>query len=162
VKVNWTVVSGGSVPNAIPADARALGDMRADDERNFAAVEATIRERIRNHLIPDTTVDVKFERLYPPLPFREQSVKAAEHAQQLYAEAGGKLKVQTVSTGGGTDAAFAALRTSAPVLEGFGLRAYGSHSNDAEYISISSIEPRLYLLTRMVMDAADGKVAGVR
>jgi len=162
VKMNWTVVSGGSVPNAIPADASALGDMRADDERNFAAVEAAIRERIRNHLIPDTTVDVRFERLYPPLPFREQSVKAAEHAQQVYAEAGGKLKVQTTSTGGGTDAAFAALRTSAPVLEGFGLRAYGSHSNDAEYISISSIEPRLYLLTRMVMDAADGKIAGMR
>jgi glutamate carboxypeptidase len=95
VKMNWTVVSGGSVPNAIPADASALGDMRADDERNFAAVEAAIRERIRNHLIPDTTVDVRFERLYPPLPFREQSVKAAEHAQQVYAEAGGKLKVQT-------------------------------------------------------------------
>jgi glutamate carboxypeptidase len=162
VKVNWTVVSGGSVPNAIPAEAHAIGDMRADDERNFAAVEAAIRERIRNHLIPDTTVDVRFERLYPPLPFREQSLKAAQHAQRLYAEAGGTLKVNTVSIGGGTDASFAALRTSAPVIEGLGLRSYGSHSNDAEYINVSSIEPRLYLLTRMVMDAADGAVPGVR
>jgi glutamate carboxypeptidase len=161
VKVNWTVVSGGSVPNAIPAEARAIGDMRADDEGNFAAVEARIRERIRNHLIPDTTVEVRFERLYPPLPFREQSLKAAQHAQRLYAEAGGTLKVSTVSTGGGTDAAYAALRTSAPVIEGFGLRGYGSHSNDAEYINISSIEPRLYLLSRMIMDASDGSIAGI-
>ena len=162
VKVNWTVVSGGSVPNAIPAEARAIGDMRADDERNFAAVEATIRERIRTHLIPDTSVEVQFERLYPPLPFREQSLKAAQHAQRLYAEAGGTLKVATVSTGGGTDAAYAALRTSAPVIEGLGLRGYGSHSNDAEYVNVSSIEPRLYLLTRMVMDASDGAVPGMR
>jgi glutamate carboxypeptidase len=162
VKMNWTVVSGGSVPNAIPEDARAIGDMRADDEKDFATVEAAIRERIKNHLIPDTTVDVKFERLYPPLPFREQSLKAAQHAQQLYAEAGGTLKVATVSTGGGTDAAFAALRASAPVIEGLGLRAFGSHSNNAEYIHISSIEPRLYLLTRMVMDAADGAIPGMR
>ena len=162
VKVNWTVVSGGSVPNAIPAEARAIGDMRADDERNFAAVEARIRERIRDHLIPDTTVEVRFERLYPPLPFREQSLKAAQHAQRLYAEAGGTLKVSTVSTGGGTDAAYAALRTSAPVIEGFGLRGYGSHSNDAEYINISSIEPRLYLLSRMIIDASDGAIAGMR
>jgi len=162
VKVNWTVVNGGSVPNAIAADARALGDMRADDEKDFAAVEATIRERIKNHLIPDTTVDVKFERLYPPLPFREQSLKAAQHAQKLYAEAGGTLKVATVSTGGGTDAAFAALRTTAPVIEGLGLRTYGSHSNDAEYVHVSSIEPRIYLLTRMVIDAANGLVPGVR
>ena len=162
VKVNWTVVSGGSVPNAIPAEAQAIGDMRADDERNFAAVEATIRERIRKQLIPDTTVDVRFERLYPPLPFREVSLKAAQHAQRLYAEVGGTLKVATVSTGGGTDAAYAALRTSAPVIEGFGLRGYGSHSNDAEYVNVSSIEPRLYLLARMVMDAADGAIPGVR
>jgi glutamate carboxypeptidase len=162
VKVNWTVVNGGSVPNAIAADARALGDMRADDEKDFAAVEATIRERIKNHLIPDTTVDVRFERLYPPLPFREQSLKAAQHAQKLYAEAGGTLKVATVSTGGGTDAAYAALRTTAPVIEGLGLRAFGSHSNDAEYVHVSSIEPRLYLLTRMVIDAANGLVPGVR
>ncbi len=162
VKVNWTVVSGGSVPNAIPADARAIGDMRADDASNFDALEATIRQRIRNHLIPDTTVDVRFERLYPPLPFREQSLKAAQHAQRIYAEIGGTLKVNTASTGGGTDAAYAALRTSAPVLEGFGLKAYGSHSNDAEYVNVSSIEPRLYLLSRMVMDAATGAIAGVR
>jgi glutamate carboxypeptidase len=162
VKVNWTVVSGGSVPNAIPAEARAIGDMRADDARNFAEVEATIRERIKKQLIPDTTVDVRFERLYPPLPFREQSLKAAQHAQKLYAEAGGTLKVSPVSTGGGTDAAYAALRTNAPVIEGLGLRGFGSHSNDAEYVNISSIEPRLYLLTRMVMDAAEGAIPGMR
>jgi glutamate carboxypeptidase len=162
VKVNWTVVSGGSVPNAIAAEARALGDMRADDEKDFAAVEAAIRERIKNHLIPDTTVDVTFERLYPPLPFREQSLKAAQHAQKLYTEAGGKLKVATVSTGGGTDASFAALRATAPVIEGLGLVTYGSHSNDAEYVLIPSIEPRLYLLTRMGMDASNGLVPGVR
>jgi glutamate carboxypeptidase len=162
LKVNWTVASGGSVSNAIPAEARAIGDMRADDERDFAAVEATIRERIRNHLIPDTTVDVQFERLYPPMPFREQSAKAAEHAQRVYAEIGATLKVNTVSTGSATDASYAALRTGAPVIEGFGLKNFGSHSNDAEYINISSIEPRLYLLTRMVMDAAAGKIAGMR
>jgi glutamate carboxypeptidase len=162
VKVNWTVASAGSVPNAIPADARAIGDMRADDERDFAAVEATIRERIQKQLIPDTTVDVRFERLYPPMPLREQSVPTAEHARQIYAEVGGTLKVTTVATGAGTDAAFAALRTSAPVLEGMGLRNFGSHSNDAEYINISSIEPRLYLLTRMIMDAASGRISAPR
>ena len=48
------------------------------------------------------------------------------------------------------------------MIEGLGLRGYGAHSNDAEYINISSIEPRLYLLTRMVMDASDGAIAGMR
>ena len=40
----------------------------------------------------------------------------------------------------------------------FGLRGFGAHSNDDEYIFIDSIAPRLYLSTRMVMDVGSGKV----
>ena len=42
------------------------------------------------------------------------------------------------------------------VLESFGLRGSGAHSNDNEYIFVSSIAPRLYLSTRMVMDVGSG------
>ncbi|MGE0445951.1 MAG: glutamate carboxypeptidase [Vicinamibacterales bacterium] len=159
LKVNWTIASAGSVFNAIPADARAVADMRADDPREFAAVEAVMRERIKKTLIPDTTVDVMFEAIFPPLPLREQSQRAAAQAQQVYAEIGRTLAVRDVPTGGGTDAAYAAQKTNAPVIEGFGLKGFGAHSSNAEYIEISSIEPRLYLLTRMIMDVADGRVA---
>ena len=37
------------------------------------------------------------------------------------------------------------------------LRGFGAHSNDAEYVEIDSIEPRLYLLSRMIMDVAQGR-----
>ena len=63
-----------------------------------------------------------------------------------------------VAEGGGTDAAFAALKTKAPVIERFGLQGYGAHSADAEYVLLDSIEPRLYLLTRMIMDVSQGKI----
>jgi glutamate carboxypeptidase len=159
LKLNWTVASAGSVSNAIPADARAMGDMRADDEADFAGLEAAIREKIRKHLIPDTAVDVRFERLYPAMALRKQSLPVAEYAQRIYAESGGKLGVSTKAPGGGTDAAFAALKTSAPVLEGMGLRTYGAHSNEDEYAVISSIEPRLYLSARMIIDFSLGKIA---
>ena len=160
VKLNWTLASAGSVYNSIPAAATAIGDMRADDPDDFKAVEAAIRERIKNRLIPDTTVDVRFETVFPPMPFRPASLPLAEHVQRLYAEAGGTATINRVSIGAGTDAAFAALKTKAPVIEGMGLRNFGAHSNNAEYVSISSIEPRLYLLTRLIMDIAAGH-AGV-
>jgi len=159
VKLNWTLAEAGTVFNAIPADAMAIGDMRADDERDFAAVEAVVRERIKNTLVPDTTVEVRFESFFPPMPYRPQSLPLAEHAQRVYAEAGGTVKVNRVSIGSGTDAAFAALDSEAPVLEGLGLRNFGAHSSNAEYINISSIEPRLYLVARLVLDIADGKTA---
>ncbi len=61
-----------------------------------------------------------------------------------------------MAEGGGTDAAFAALKTKSAVIERFGVQGFGAHSNDAEYILIDSIAPRLYLLSRMIMDVAQG------
>jgi glutamate carboxypeptidase len=159
LKVNWTIASAGSVTNAIPADARAVADMRAIDPKDFDAVEARMRERIKNTLIPDTTTELRFERVFPPLPLREQSQRTAAYAQRVYGELGGTLQVRDTPTGGATDAAFAALRTGAPVVEGFGVQGFGAHSADAEYIVIPSIEPRLYLLARMIMDVSQGKIS---
>ena len=68
------------------------------------------------------------------------------------------LLVDDIAEGGGTDAAFAALNTKAPVIERFGLQGYGAHSAEAEYVLLDSIEPRLYLLTRMIMDVSQGKI----
>jgi hypothetical protein len=39
-----------------------------------------------------------------------------------------------------------------------GLKGFGSHSTDTEYVNVSSIESRLYLLTRAIIDVSAGKV----
>jgi glutamate carboxypeptidase len=66
------------------------------------------------------------------------------------------MKVAEVATGGGTDAAFAGLHARGPVIEGLGLTGFGAHSNDAEYVDIGSIAPRLYLIARLVMAVSAG------
>jgi glutamate carboxypeptidase len=98
-----------------------------------------------------------FERRRPPLEATPASRALAKHAQRIYSELGMKLVVDDRPEGGGTDAAFAALNTKAPVIERFGLRGFGAHSSDAEYVLLSSIEPRLYLATRLIMDISQGK-----
>lgn len=65
----------------------------------------------------------------------------------------------TVATAGTVRNIIPALETRAAVMEGFGLVGAGAHSNDAEFIYVSSIEPRLYLLSRMIMDVAARKAA---
>ena len=159
LKLNWTLANAGSVSNVIPADAQATADVRVLHVAQYDAIERLVRERARNHLIPDTTVEVVLERIMPPMELKGSSLKLAEQVRRVYAEIGGSLKIIDVATGGGTDAAFASLQTQAPVLEGFGLVGVGAHSNGAESINISSIEPRLYLLTRMIVDVAEGKAA---
>lgn len=158
LKMNWTIASAGTNRNVIPAIASATADVRVLRVADYDGIEQKVRERIKQQLIPDTMVEMTFERRRPPLEVTPASRALAKHAQGLYAEIGHNLIVRDVAEGGGTDAAFAALQTKAAVIERFGLRGFGAHSNDAEYIEIDSIEPRLYLFARMIMDVSQGKM----
>jgi glutamate carboxypeptidase len=157
LKMNWTVASAGTNRNVIPAIASATADVRVLRIADYDGIEQKVKERIKNQLIPDTKVNMTFERRRPPLELTPANSALAKHAQTIYAELGKELVIGDVAEGGGTDAAFAALKTKAPVIERFGLQGFGAHSNDAEYVYIDSIEPRLYLLSRMIMDVAQGK-----
>lgn len=157
LKANWTMARAGIVRNMIPPGAQAQADIRVDRISDYDGIEQKLRERIKNKLLSEAQVELDFERRRPPLQATDASRALAAHAARIYDEIGMKLTVRDRPTGGGTDAAFAALKTSAPVVEGFGLRGFGAHSTNAEYILIPSIEPRLYLTVRMIMDIAQGK-----
>src|SRR5260221_10751001 len=115
------------------------------------------RGRILNNPTPAREVESCCGRRRPPLEVTPASRSLGDHARRVYAEIGRNLVVDALAEGGGTDAAFASLQTKAPVLERFGLQAFGAHSNDAEYVAVDSIEPRLYLLARLIMDVSQGK-----
>src|SRR5439155_23527461 len=151
------LINAGTNRNVIPADAVATADVRVLRVSDYDGIERAVRERIGNRLIPDTQVEMALERRRPPLEATEASRALGEHALRVYAELGKKLVVDALAEGGGTDAAFASLNTKAPVLERFGLQGFGAHSNDAEYIAVDSIEPRLYLLARLIMDVSQGR-----
>jgi len=157
LKVNWTLSQAGTNRNVIPAVASAQADVRVLRTADYDGLEKTLKERTQKKLIPDAKVEVKFERRRPPLEVTPAARALAAHAQGIYAEIGEKLAVYDTAEGGGTDAAFAAAATKAPVIERFGLRGFGAHSNDAEYVDLNSVTPRLYLLTRMIMDVSQDK-----
>ena len=157
LKMNWTVASAGTNRNVIPAIASATADVRVLRVSDYDGIEQKVRERIKKQLIPDAKIEMTFERRRPPLETSAAAHALAKNGQRIYAELGMSLVVGDVAEGGGTDAAFAALKTKAAVIERFGLRGFGAHSNDAEYVETDSIEPRLYLLTRMIMDVSKGK-----
>jgi len=157
IKVNWTMANAGVVRNMIPPTAQAYADVRVDRTADLDGIEQKLRERIKNKLLPESKVELEFERTFPPLEATDVGRKLSAHAQQVYREIGKELAVFDRPLGGGTDAANAALKTRAPVVEGFGLRGFGAHSINSEYILIEAIEPRLYLATRTIMDIATGK-----
>jgi glutamate carboxypeptidase len=158
LKINWTLANAGTTRNMIPPGAQAVADVRVLRVADYDAIEKKVREAIKKQLLPEAKVEMNFERRRPPLEASAASHALAKQAQEIYAELGKKLVVDGVAEGGGTDAAFAALNTKAPVIERFGLQGYGDHSADAEYVLLDSIEPRLYLLARMIMDVSQDKV----
>lgn len=150
LKLNWTVARAGVVRNMIPPGAQAWADIRLLKVSDLADVEARIRERIKNKLLPDSEITVSVENRRPPLEATAASKAMAGRAQQIYREIDMSLVVDDEVEGGGTDAAFAALETKSPVVERFGLRGFGAHSSNAEYVLIDSIRPRLYLAARLI------------
>ena len=159
LKINWTVASAGETRNVIPAAASAIADVRALADEDMDGLEAALRASIADRLIPDTRIDLSFYRSRPAFRANAVSRAMALHAQGLFQQMGLPLEVRERASGGGTDAAFAGLKPRGGVLESFGLRGHGAHSNDDEYIFIGSIAPRLTLATRMVIDIGSGRLA---
>ena len=157
LKLNWTVAQSGTNRNVIPAYATAQADVRVLRVADYDGIEAAVRERAKKQLLPEAKVTVNFERRRPPLEVTAANRKLAAHAQTIYAELGRKLEVDDQPEGGGTDAAFAALKTQAAVVERFGLQGFGGHSADNEYVLLETVEARLYLAARVVIDVARGK-----
>ena len=159
LKLNWTVSKAGTNRNVIPAEATAQADARALRVADFTALEKAMQDKIGNKLLPASKVELKFEVRRPPLEANDTARKLAAHAQGIYdQELKLPMKVMNKATGGGTDAAFAALKAKGGVIEGFGLSGYGAHSNDAEYVHIDTIVPRLYLTARMIQDLSRGQI----
>jgi glutamate carboxypeptidase len=158
LSLNWTVSQAGTNRNVIPAQASAQGDARALKVSDFIELEATLQQRIKTQRIADAKVQLRFEVRRPPLEATPASRRLAAHGVAIYEELGVPMKVLDVATGGGTDAASAALKTKAAVIESFGLSGFGAHSNDAEYVKLETIVPRLYLSARMIMDVSQDKV----
>jgi glutamate carboxypeptidase len=155
IKFNWTLASGGATRNVIPNLASASADVRVRHVPDLEVIERTFRERVAavQPLVPDTRIELGFERRRPPLEVTAGSRSLAAAAQAIYAEVGKTLLVDDSGNGGGTDAAFAGLSGKAAVIESLGLVGFGFHSPEEEYVDLNSIQSRLYLLTRLVMDA---------
>ncbi|MBS0392705.1 MAG: M20/M25/M40 family metallo-hydrolase [Proteobacteria bacterium] len=159
LKLNWTVAKAGTNRNVIPAEATAQGDARALKVSDFEGLEKELQARVQNRLLPAAKVAVKFEVRRPPLEASEASRRVAGYGKAIYQqELGLPMSVTEKAAGGGTDAAFAALKTRGAVVEGMGLSGHGAHSNNAEYVLLKTIVPRLYLATRMIMDLSADKL----
>ena len=148
--VNWTMINAGTKRNIIPDSAVAEGDMRYSDLSESDRVLADGQRIVQGKLIDGTQVTFRMDKGRPPLAKNPATEDLAKTAQTLYGKIG--RKVEPIAMRFGTDAGYAYVPDSQKpaVLETMGVVGAGLHSED-EYMELSSIAPRLYLTTAMIM-----------
>jgi glutamate carboxypeptidase len=156
LRFNWTVGKSGAVPNIIPDEAYLEANIRYARKEDLDGLMATLKDRIENRKkLPKSVITIAPEYGRPAFNANAEGRAMVQRAVGIYGEVGGKVDVAE-RTGGGTDAAYAAL-SGKPVIESLGLPGFGYHSNQAEYVLIDAIPRRLYLAARMVMDLGAGR-----
>ena len=146
--INFTVIKAGDRTNVIPDQATAKADVRAALPEEFDRIEKDLARVSANKLIPDTEVKTSLLRGLPPMPQTPESDKLVAIAQGIYAELGRTLTIE--GSGGAADASLSA-GVGTPTLDGFGIVGGNIHTPE-EYAEVESVAPRIYLLSRMIME----------
>jgi glutamate carboxypeptidase len=148
---NLTILKAGSRDNIIPEDAEAHVNVRVRDNSDFAKVEAKLKASAARTEVPDTKVTVSADPAFPPLPNNPATDALASRAAAIYAGLGRKLGFG--GNGGASESAIAAA-AGTPALDGLGPVGGGFHS-DKEFVDLTTVEPRLYLLTKLLMELSE-------
>ena len=149
-QLNWTTAQAGTVRNQIPDRAVAGADIRITVADGVQKLQAALDEKVKDKLIPDTETIVTIQAGRPAFVASDAGRALARQGQAIYAEIDRRLDIAEM-TGGATDAGFANRSGKAAVVESFGLAGFGYHARD-EYIDTGSIVPRLYLMTRILIE----------
>ena len=147
--VNFTVLhTGDNARNTIPDAAKVEADVRVLESPEYDRLTKEFNRSAQNKLLACTQIKVIAERGRPPFPANPNTDALVKKAQAIYQTIGLKLGVE--GSGGGTDGNYAAVVGTA-TLDALGLVGGGAHT-EAEYIEIDRIAPRIYLLTKLIMD----------
>lgn len=144
ISVNVGQVQGGSRPNVVAADARAVIDVRAASRADADELDAAFR-RLTPHL-PGAQLDVRGGFSRPPMERTPGVAQLYEVATAVAADLG-----QTVgegSTGGGSDGNFAAA-LGVPTLDGLGALGDGAHALH-EHVLLPALAPRAALVAGLL------------
>ncbi len=148
--INFTVLKAGDRTNVIPDQATAKADVRAALPEEFDRIEKDLARVSADKLIPETEVKTTLQRGLPPMPQTAESDKLVAIAQGIYGELGKTLTIE--GSGGAADASLSA-GVGTPTLDGFGIVGGNIHTPE-EYAEVESVVPRVYLLSRMIMELA--------
>jgi glutamate carboxypeptidase len=145
---NLTLMNAGSRENIIPDHASAAINVRVRDKADFDRVLHTYQANALHTQVPDTQVTVSSTPAFPPLPSNVGTFGISTRAEAIYE--GIDRSIGLGGNGGASESALA-YEAGVPALDGLGPVGGGFHS-DKEYLDLTTLTPRLYLLAELLMD----------
>jgi glutamate carboxypeptidase len=145
--VNLTLLKAGERENIIPDLAEATLNVRYRRPEDFDGVLSKVQAVAAVPKVPDTTVTVTHTSAFPPLTENAAIDALAARARSIYAEIGKSL--ESSGNGGASESALA-MSEGTPALDGLGFVGADFHT-DHEWVDLTSAVPRIYLMTRLLM-----------
>ena len=139
------MISGGTAANVIAQHCRISIDLRVRDAATGSALEAAILGL--KAVDPAVALLVTGEMNRPPYRKSAGTDALFRHARAVAAALGFTL-LEAPMAGGGSDGNFTAA-LGLPTLDGLGIDGEGAHT-DWEHALVSSIEPRMLLMQRLL------------
>ena len=151
ISVNVGVISGGSRPNVIAEEARAVIDVRAPTAADAAEIDAALRALQPRRAGTRLMIRGGFER--PPLERSPAVVRLFSLARDVASSLGRELTEG--STGGGSDGNFTAA-LGVPTLDGLGAVGDGAHAAH-EHVDLAALPWRAALVAGLL-----GRLGSIR
>jgi len=146
LSVNVGVVEGGTRRNVVPAEASALIDVRSPTRAGLDAAIAAIHEIAARTVVPDVSAALEGAVSHAPMERTAASERLIAWCREAAHDAG--FTVDDTATGGGSDGNTTAA-LGVPTLDGLGPVGGAAHGPD-EYVTVSSIVPRVAMLAGLV------------
>ena len=143
---NVGVISGGTRPNVVPAEAQVEINVRATTRVNQNAIHDQIMSLQPHH--PEAKLSIKGDMGVPPMERTPEIAALFKKAQATASEMG--ITLEEGSTGGGSDGNKTAA-LGVPTLDGMGIVGDGGHAI-TEYGEISSMPERAAIMAAMLRE----------
>jgi glutamate carboxypeptidase len=155
---NLTTLKAGERVNVIPDLATANVNVRVREAGQLKGVEDALKAQAASPTVPDTKVEVTSTPAFPPLPVNPRTQALAEQARTIYA---GLARPLGFGGNGGASESALAHQAGAAALDGLGPVGGGFHSA-REYLDLSTVTPRLYLMTELLIQLGRTAPASAR
>ncbi len=152
ITFNAGTAKGGTVPNAVPAHAEMVVDIRYVDPAQQPEIEQMVKEALEPTHVEGTTSSYELKWSMPPMKTTDGVMDVFNRYNAVY-EANGLGSLKAITCGGGADSSYEVI-AGVPTLCAVGVKGARNHTVE-EFAVVDSMFERIATLTELIVSVTD-------